>query len=77
MRSIRFSVRLGEAAPVADAIRATPLGDMIGVAEAITDSEPVISVFAACEFNELNEDGRLWVAAIVRESMAWAAEARL
>lgn len=36
------------------------------MAEAIVNSDPVIGVYAACEWSELSEDGRAWVTAIVR-----------
>lgn len=60
----------------ASEIRATPLSEMLGLAETVTDSPDVIGVFASCEFAELNDDGKLWVAAIVRETLAVAAEVR-
>lgn len=41
-------------------------------ARAIVDSSPVLSVYAACEWNGLDEDGRVWIATIVREAMAQA-----
>ena len=34
----------------------------------IVDSEPVIKVFGACEWDELSDDGKQWVAAIVAET---------
>jgi hypothetical protein len=37
-------------------------------AEQIVDSRPVISAFAACEWDELDVDGQIWAAAIVREA---------
>lgn len=37
-------------------------------AEQIVDSRPVISAFAACEWDELDIDGQVWAAAIVREA---------
>jgi hypothetical protein len=37
-------------------------------AEQIVDSHPVISAFAACEWDELDVDGQIWAAAIVREA---------
>lgn len=43
-------------------------------AEQIVDSRPVISAFAASEWDELNSDGQVWIAAIVREARAGAAK---
>lgn len=34
-------------------------------AKAIVNSEPVLSVYAACEWEELSDDGKQWIAAIV------------
>ncbi len=53
-----------------DDIRAKPLADYLGLAEAVVNSAPVLAVFAACEWDELHEDGRQWVAAIIREAFA-------
>jgi hypothetical protein len=38
-------------------------------AEAIVNSEPVISTFAACEWDDLQDDGKVWVAEIVRQAI--------
>lgn len=35
-------------------------------AESIVDSHEVLSVFAACEWDCLNDDGKVWIAAIVK-----------
>lgn len=37
-------------------------------ARQIVDSPPVISTYAACEWGEMHEDGRVWLAAIVRKA---------
>jgi hypothetical protein len=37
-------------------------------AACIVDSDPVIAAYAACEWNELDDNGRVWIAAIVREA---------
>ncbi|ARR54583.1 hypothetical protein HY78_14655 [Rhizorhabdus wittichii DC-6] len=39
-------------------------------AQSIVDSEPVISVFAASEWDELNDDGKNWIMAIVAGASA-------
>lgn len=39
------------------------------LAEIIVNSEPVITTYAACEWDELSEDGKLWVAEIVRQAV--------
>ncbi len=39
-------------------------------AAAIVDSAPVIRTFAASEWDELHDDGKLWIAAIVQEAVA-------
>ncbi|GEM_PF-2724566 len=51
-------------------VRAIPLSVFFEAAAEMTDSDPVISVFAAPQWDELNDDGKLWVAAIVRETVA-------
>jgi hypothetical protein len=38
------------------------------VARQIVDSSPVIHTYAACEWDEMHEDGQVWLAAIVREA---------
>lgn len=45
-------------------------------AEAIVESDPVIRVYASCEWDCLHDDGKVWVAAIVQEAMAQALETR-
>lgn len=37
-------------------------------ARQIVDSPPVISTYAACEWDEMHADGQVWLAAIVREA---------
>lgn len=44
------------------------------IAQEIVDSDPVISVYASCEWDELHDDGKLWIAAIVAETRRRAAE---
>lgn len=39
------------------------------VAHSIVDSDPVLSTFAASEWNELCDDGKQWIIAIVRETL--------
>lgn len=34
-------------------------------AEAIVNSRPVLSVYAACQWEELSDDGKQWIATIV------------
>lgn len=63
-------------APTAQEIRAKPVSSFLAQAEAITNSDPVIRIFAACEWDELHDDGKVWIAAIVRETLAQAAEVR-
>ena len=53
-------------------LRAMPLTYFLGIAEAVTNDDQVISIFAACEWDELHDDGKLWVAGIVRETFARA-----
>ena len=55
-------------------LRAVPASTFLGVAEAICGAPPVQHGFAAPEWNELGDDGKLWVATIVREAFALAAE---
>jgi hypothetical protein len=55
-------------------IRAQPLSAFAVEAQAIADSKPVISTYAAPEWAELDENGQQWVCAIVRETQARAVE---
>jgi hypothetical protein len=48
--------------------RVTPPATATLDAEDIVNSKPVISVFAACEWDELSEDGQAWVEAIIKET---------
>lgn len=43
-------------------------------AQAIVDSDPVLRTFGAVEWDCLNDDGREWLAIIVREAVALADE---
>lgn len=47
-----------------------PMVSQADLAEAavVVDSDPVIRTFAALEWSELDENGRVWIAAIVREA---------
>ncbi|MED5546168.1 MAG: hypothetical protein VYD90_13040 [Pseudomonadota bacterium] len=45
------------------------LHDNLGLAEKIVDSAPVLGVFGACAWDELGEDGKLWISAIVTEAL--------
>lgn len=38
-------------------------------AQHIVDSPPVVATYAACEWDEMHEDGQVWLAAIVREAV--------
>ncbi len=58
---------------IASIIRGSGAVDWLCMAESIVDSDPVIRTFASCEWDCLNEDGKVWVAAIVREAFARAA----
>ncbi|KQM76725.1 hypothetical protein ASE70_08105 [Sphingomonas sp. Leaf22] len=61
----------------ASLLRVLPTSTFTGMAEAICDAPSVLRTFAAPEWSELNEDGKQWVAAIVREALAVAAERAL
>ncbi|MDE2595983.1 MAG: hypothetical protein KGL44_03800 [Sphingomonadales bacterium] len=39
------------------------------LAQSICESDPVLRTFAACEWECLNDDGKEWVTAIVREAV--------
>jgi hypothetical protein len=54
------------------AIRAIPLSRFLSIAEAIADSDAVLSIYASCEFDCLHDDGKVWIAGIVRETLARA-----
>lgn len=43
-----------------------PSQEQMSEAKAIVNSDEVLSVFAACEWDELNDDGHVWLAAIVK-----------
>lgn len=45
------------------------------MAKEIIDNAPVIYIFAASEWDEMNEDGKLWLTAIVREAYKRGTEA--
>lgn len=45
-----------------------PTAAEMQTAQHIVDSPPVISTYAACEWDEMHEDGQIWLAAIVREA---------
>lgn len=57
-------------------VRQRSCNDFLGLAESIVDSHPVLSTFAACEWDCLNDDGKLWIAAIIRETLARAEHVR-
>jgi len=54
-------------------IRAAALQTVFPLAERITNSEPLMSVYCAIEWDELDEGGQEWISAIVRETLACAA----
>lgn len=43
-----------------------PSQELLREAHAIVDSDEVLRVFAASEWDELSEDGQVWIAAIVK-----------
>lgn len=43
-----------------------PSQQQLSEAQAIVDSDEVLRVFAACEWDCLSEDGQVWIAAIVK-----------
>lgn len=47
----------------------------VALAESIVDSEPVLATYAACEWAELHDDGKVWIAAIVAQSRSTLAAA--
>lgn len=46
-----------------------PAPEFFTLAEAIVNSDPVLSIFAACQWDELNDDGHVWLAKIVEEAI--------
>ncbi len=38
----------------------------------IVDSQPVVSAYAACEWDEIGPDGQVWLGAVVREACRFA-----
>lgn len=71
-RPILFS---GPMVRTPDEIRATSAGAFARAAQGIVDSYPVVTVYASCEWADLTDDGKLWICAIVRETLAQAASA--
>lgn len=61
----------------ASLLRALPVSTFLGMAEAICDAPAVVHTYAAPSWNELHDDCKEWVAAIVRETIAVAAERAL
>jgi hypothetical protein len=56
-------------------VRALPIDAFVARAKAICDSDAVMrAAYAACEWDSLDENGREWIAAIVREAQAQATE---
>lgn len=55
-------------------VPAYALPSNLQLAQEIVDSEPVIGVYAACEWDELHDDGKLWISAIVAEARRRLAE---
>ncbi|KEZ00630.1 hypothetical protein AI27_18010 [Sphingomonas sp. BHC-A] len=50
-----------------------PTVEEIRFAQAVVDSDPVLRVYAACEWDSLHDDGKQWIAVIIREAMKTAA----
>lgn len=46
-----------------------PSPAVVTLAARIVDSHPVISAYAASEWTELTDDGKVWIAAIIREAI--------
>lgn len=42
--------------------------DSLRLAQEIVESDAVIGTYAACEWNELDENGQLWISAIIQEA---------
>lgn len=55
-------------------VRGRPLTDFASVAQDINDSDQLMSIYAAPEWDELSDDGQQWVCGLVRETIARAAE---
>lgn len=47
-----------------------PDAALLAFAQAVVDSDPVLRVFASCEWDCLNDDGHVWIAAIIKEALA-------
>jgi hypothetical protein len=45
------------------------IASLAALAEAIVNTEPVTTTYAACEWDELHEDGKVWITAIVTEAV--------
>jgi hypothetical protein len=71
--SAQLALANARASADAAAIRAKPITDFWPEAESIVNSDLVSKIFAACEWDELNEDGTMWATGIVQEAFARAA----
>lgn len=58
---------IGAQAPVPHFVQPSP-ADMLAAAR-ILASQQVTAAFAACEWDEIHDDGKVWIAAIVRETL--------
>lgn len=79
LRSVRhFASGCGMSNPLALTvpawIRNAPLGAFSAEAAAVVESDAVIRTYAAVEWDCLGDDGKDWLAAIIRETLARAAE---
>jgi hypothetical protein len=45
-----------------------PTAQEIAIAAALVNSPPVVGAYAAAEWDELSEDGQIWLAVLVREA---------
>jgi hypothetical protein len=45
------------------------LDDFMPLAQEINDSPPMMAIYASPEFDELSDDGKQWVAGLVRETI--------
>lgn len=68
---------IDDGAPRGVAIRAASMHSFMAIAEDIADSDAVLrSAYAAVEWDSLDENGKEWIAAIVREAFARSAEGK-
>lgn len=53
-----------------------PIHEFFGLAEEVVNSDDVLEIYASPEWDELGDDGKSWIAAIVRNMVARTRESQ-